>query len=320
MYLPVNQDANGTIYTKRVATSKRIESRLYALQDRTLRIEEVEKIEGGFFSSAYYLFLVRVGMENEAVKRRSTDFIWLRESLIKEFPLSYIPPISLVENRATDCDYIQEQRLDFELFLQEIINNEELMNSEALEAFLFLSQSNEYIEAKKKIDLEFGKRSDFKTSVSRKTAEFYPKDSLDFEQVKTSVGHVAHTLIEVDLKISNSLKDFYDLYNETSDGTMSLIGQLTGLSKSLHDSLKKTESIYDEMSRVCSLLHQRSTEFTQENTNSENEVFGRIFFSLQNMFLLQGEAQKREATIARQNLQATFGQWEKELFALEDVN
>lgn len=121
------------------------------------------------------------------------------------------------------------------------------------------------------------------------------------------------------MKISLSLKDFYTQYNEISVDTTKLIGQLNDLSRNLHDSLKKTEAIYREMGRVCGLLHHHSVEFNQDNSNSENEVFGRIFFSLQNMFLLQGEAQKREASVARDNLQATFFQWQKELSSLDDV-
>lgn len=73
------------------------------------------------------------------------------------------------------------------------------------------------------------------------------------------------------------------------------------------------------MGRVCALLHQNSVEFNQENKNAENEVFERIFFSLQNMLLLQGENYKREASIAKSSFVDTFSQWERELYALDDV-
>lgn len=289
------------------------------MENRSVRIREAEKIEGGFFSSSYILFHILLGSDEEPVKRRSTDFVWLRENLIKEFPLSYIPPLSFVENRAGDAEYTQVQLKDFELFIQEVLYDAELRHSEILAPFLLLHEQSQFADAKKKLDTEFAKKPEFKSSVARKTVEYYPKDSFDIEQMKTKAGHVVSNLCQVDLKISNSLNDFYSLHNETSDSTANFIGQLNELSKSLHDSLKNTESIYREMSRVCALLHQHSVEFTQENSNSENEVFGRIFFSLQNMFLLQGEAQKREATIAKDNLQITFDQWGRELYALEDV-
>lgn len=306
-------------YTKRVTSAVRESTQLFTMENRTVSIEFAEKVEGGFFSSTHILFHIKLGIEEMPVKRRSSDFVWLRATLIKEFPLSYIPPLAFIENKPTDPDYTHWQLRDFELFLREILHNEELRSSEVLVPFLMLPDQPQFSEAKKRLDNELAKQTEFKASVAKKTIEFYPKDCLDFEKIKTKIGHVSGTLTQFDLKISGSLKDFYTQYNETSESTRSFIGQLKDLSRNLHDSLKKTEAIYREMSRVCAMLHQHSVEFNQENSNSENEVFGRIFFSLQNMFLLQGEAQKREASVARDNLQATFTQWERELYSLEDV-
>lgn len=190
MYRYVTQDSSDMIYTKRVKTASRAASPLSSFENKTVRIADIEKVEGGFFSSSYVLFHIRVGEEAVQAKRRSSDFVWLREILSKEFPLSYIPPLTLMENKAADQDYTRAQQRDFELFLQEILYSEELMNSEILESFLFVPDQNQFADFKKKIDAEFVKRPDFKASVAKRTLEHYQKDCFDFEQFKTRAGHV----------------------------------------------------------------------------------------------------------------------------------
>ena len=289
------------------------------LQDRTVAIAEFEKVEGGFFSSAYILFTIKLLAKDVSVKRKVADFVWLRECLIKEFPVSFIPPLFMTESRPNDLEYIQEQMPTFQDFIQEILYNDELKLSELLEAFLLLTDYTQFVEAKKQIDSMQTERGEFKSSISRRTIEYSSSYALNLEQLKTKDGHVASIDLQIDLKISNSLKNFYRSYNEINDTTKNYIGQLKDLSKHLHDSIKKTERIYKEMGRICALLHQSSVEFNQENINSENEVFERVFFSLQNMLLLQGESLKREASIAKTAYADTFAQWERELYALDDV-
>ena len=71
-----------------------------------ISISEFEKIEGGFFSTGYNLFIIRCQTFEQPIKRKAADFTWLHDSLVKEFPLSYVPPLVSTENRANEPNYI----------------------------------------------------------------------------------------------------------------------------------------------------------------------------------------------------------------------
>ncbi len=43
------------------------------------------------------------------------DFVWLRDGLVKEFPISYVPPLLFAENKPNDLDYIETQKRFFQV-------------------------------------------------------------------------------------------------------------------------------------------------------------------------------------------------------------
>lgn len=104
-------------------------------------------------------------------KRKPQDFQWLREAMTREFPASYLPPLSNTETKPTDIEYIQGQLASFESFLQDCINSHELRRSEALEVFLMIPDYNQYTEAKKRVDSSLPKR-DFRSNVARSRSFF----------------------------------------------------------------------------------------------------------------------------------------------------
>lgn len=158
-------------------------------------IHEFEKVEGGFFSSSYIMFSIKLIAKDISVKRRAADFVWLRDSLIKEFPLSYIPPLSMTDSKPTDLEYIHEQKSIFQDFLQEVLVNDELKASELLEPFLLLTEYQQFVDSKKQIDAAFSDRGEFKASISRRTVEYSPNCALQLERLKTKQGHVGMNLL-----------------------------------------------------------------------------------------------------------------------------
>jgi len=59
----------------------------------TITLSDPEKHSGGFFTSAYMTYIVTTEPQNFKVKRRYSDFEWLRSMLINHFPGICIPPI-----------------------------------------------------------------------------------------------------------------------------------------------------------------------------------------------------------------------------------
>lgn len=310
-------DVSDDTYTKRVRTQEKAHSQVSKMGEIEVLVSEFEKVEGGFFSSAYVLFIVKIKNSEFMVKRKLTDFIWLREGLQKEFPLSFIPPLAYLENRPADIDYIAHQLEVFRVaardqeFLQEIVNSDELNRSDLIDSFLLVSDPLVFSDQKKQIDAIYSKR-DFKSSVSRKAVEAGLASALNLEHLETCSK-------KADLKISTDLKNFFRSYSPNLDATKGWLVQLRELSILLYESMKKTEFIYQDMGRICALIHQNSVEFNQINPVAENEIFDRIFFSLQNMFVLMGESSRKEADVSRFTYFNLFRQWERELGAVEEV-
>jgi len=310
-------DVSDETYTKRIPTQEKPHSQVSKMASVEILVSEFEKVEGGFFSSAYVLYIVKIRNTEFMVKRKLSDFVWLREGLQKEFPVSIIPPLAYLENRPADVDYIAHQLDVFKVglrdqeFLQEIVNSEELSRSDFIDSFLLVSDPLVFAEQKKQIDAIYSKR-DFKSSTSRKVVEAGLPSLLNLEQLETCSK-------KVDLKISTDLKNYFRSFSSNLEQTRGWLVQLRELSIHLYESLKKTEFIYQDMGRICALIHQNSVEFNQINPVAENEVFDRVFFSLQNMFVLMGETSRREADVSRFTYFNLFRQWDRELGAVEEV-
>jgi hypothetical protein len=152
-------------------------------------ISQTEKVEGGFFAGTQLFFVIRIVSTEIHAKRKIQDFIWFRECLCKEFPVSYIPPLALVENRPNDVEYIENQMINLTSFLQDIINSSELRNSEFLDAFLMTSDYNQFLESKKQLDQTLPKR-DFRSTVTRAKGIETSLELLDLERMQTRSKHV----------------------------------------------------------------------------------------------------------------------------------
>lgn len=306
------EDNPDAIYTKRIKTDVKPMNKLGEREKIEVSIREFEKVDGGFFSSAFVYFLIKVEGEEQPVKRKIGDFQWLRECLVKEFPVSYVPPLAFLENRPTDLAYIAHQIFVLSEFITEVVANSELKRSEYLDAFLLIPDHAQFLEAKKQLEASLPQRKDFKILTSRKTLEQNPAQAFSFEKLQTTNKHV-------DLKISPSLTEFFEIYTQMGDQTRRHMNRLRELSQELLESLKSTERIYKEMGSIGAQLHQANVEFNQESPHAENEVNERIFFTLQNVFILLGNTCKREGETVRTQLIHNFSQWERELSSLEDI-
>lgn len=58
----------------------------------------------------YIAYQVTTKPFDYVVRRRFNDFVWLRETLVKEYPGWYIPPLPLKGvKRSFDSDYVAER-------------------------------------------------------------------------------------------------------------------------------------------------------------------------------------------------------------------
>lgn len=112
------------------------------LKDPTLRvkIEGHEIIQRTFLMPDYAMYQIRVLPLNILIHRNYEDFSRLRLTLVKLFPgtkLAYLETNSWFSK--TNADFIANQKVMLEFFLNDLIMNSEIRNSRIFEDFLTLS-------------------------------------------------------------------------------------------------------------------------------------------------------------------------------------
>jgi len=102
-------------------------------------IVDHEVASGSLFNlvgSSIAIYHVKTHPFNWVVKRRYTDFIWLRTLLIKMYPGIPIPPLPEKTIKSLDEKLIQRRKGYFESFLTEILSFPDLKSSKYLTDFL----------------------------------------------------------------------------------------------------------------------------------------------------------------------------------------
>ena len=110
------------------------------LNDKTINvtIDNPKTVDGGIFGSNYVLYEVHTEPTGWSVSRRYSDFDLLRILLSKYFPSYNIPPLpnKKMGNRRFDTDFILKRMKFLNLFIKNLVKNEDFKASEILIAFL----------------------------------------------------------------------------------------------------------------------------------------------------------------------------------------
>jgi len=74
--------------------AKKLEkTQLFDMKNLQIRLSDPQKVEGSFFFSSYYTYLLTVSELNKQVRRRYSEFVWLRDYLVDMYPGINIPPL-----------------------------------------------------------------------------------------------------------------------------------------------------------------------------------------------------------------------------------
>ena len=110
-------------------------------------------LKGFFIKSIYYSFLLEnIPNKKNKIKRRYTDFEWLRKTLYRLFPGNYIPPLpkkSLNINKPEKVDKFQKY---VQYFVDGLMEDKLLKNSSIIYLFFTTEQERELISLMEKYD------------------------------------------------------------------------------------------------------------------------------------------------------------------------
>ena len=117
-------------------------------------IRDPKTNEKKFYETSYVTYEIVTSPLNYIVRRRFSDFDWLRNILQKFFPRIFLPPLpnKKIGNRRFENDFIQKRMSQLQIFINYIIKREELKSSEALVSFLKFTDRNQFESKMKELN------------------------------------------------------------------------------------------------------------------------------------------------------------------------
>lgn len=109
-----------------------------------------EEVQGGLVSQGYTNFIVNTSPMGWSVKRRFTDFQWLRGTLLVQFPGYLVPPLPEKSKLGLSTSVPNSKRVEFLThFLVAISRSPMLLRSSFLQSFLKEASNDQFQSVKK---------------------------------------------------------------------------------------------------------------------------------------------------------------------------
>ena len=170
-----------------------------------------EKIPGSFFTKAYMTFIISTTPLNFQVRRRYSDFEWLRQTLQNYFSSSVIPPLPKKNKIGPDRfeeTFLMKRKRYLEKFLNSLLYDPIIKNSQILYDFLSIEDNIKFIE-KKNFYTIFRLRNnlnDFKSPTGKLDVTLNEDNEISYENIKsnTEINHDLLTKFNKNLKQLNN--------------------------------------------------------------------------------------------------------------------
>ena len=119
----------------------------------TIVIKNPKPVVTKFLSSNYVEYEVETKEMNWLVKRRYSDFEWLRQVLVKFNPGHMIPPLpsKKIGSRRFELDFIAKRMKFLQKFIDAVTENEVFKANEPLKAFLSMTDKNQFMAKMKEL-------------------------------------------------------------------------------------------------------------------------------------------------------------------------
>ena len=119
----------------------------------TVVIKNPKPVVTSILSSNYVEYEVETKEMNWSVKRRYSDFEWLRQVLVKFNPGHMIPPLpsKKIGARRFELDFIAKRMKFLQKFIDAVMENEIFKANEPLKAFLSITDKNQFFAKMKEL-------------------------------------------------------------------------------------------------------------------------------------------------------------------------
>lgn len=287
-------------------------------------VSDPELVEGGFFASNYHLYPVKVFPIEWEIKRRFSEFVWLREMLYLTLPGIYIPPIPAHKSRSnTEEELLYKRKKILLNFMESMSRHKLLLMTPVAEGFFKLRDYKEFLvfqkafkkKAKKpeaveqmitaegvaNCDISYqGPRADKLMEYTyageviekklKRQAEAVMNDIKSMQLSLASLSELVHQLEEVQntLPYTHGLKSLYSSLSSTFSNLSSQEIQRYKIFKDYYNIYFKYS--YLEKLTLKELLKERESlfnEYTKAELKQKNLEKFRNFYGFSNIRSLQ---------------------------------
>ena len=263
------------------------QTKLGTTDNAYVQVLSPEKVEGGFFSKSYMTYLVSTIPLNLNVRRRYSDFEWLKTTITAFYPGIIIPPIpgKSYGDRFNEV-YIAKRMRTLEKFINYLIHNPTTKHSQILYDFLSLASDDLFNE--------------------RKTFYSKQKPPTQIYALRTLTGRTNIAYNELDEIAFNKLKE----HAETSD---TLFKKLNMNYKMLNNEMQVVSNRLQEISNCWKDLFFESTNYGVNSNVSK-------VYNLMSKFTKQwSESEKKQASLSFINLREYFKYINKEVRCVKEL-
>ena len=208
----------------------------------TISLSKPEKKEGGFLKKDYMTYLISTYPVSYKVRRRVTDFSWLRTALQTHFTGNIIPPMPRKSKFNPESAILKNSR-GLERFLNYLAKDPIIKRSQLFFDFLYIGAEVDFKSKKK---------------VYEKTKPI--TEVQDFREVNENVN----------LLITAEKEGYLENIKDNSNININLFKKLNYSFKLLFDEMNTVINRMDEISNLWQQIYKNSEKYFDNNTSCES--------------------------------------------------
>ena len=221
-----------------------------------IKLSSPEKVDGGIFGKSYITYLVETDPFGFKVRKRYSDFEWLRNALSIQYVGCVIPPLCKKNygDRFTEGLVLKRKRL-LQKFMEGILVHPLMRDSQIFYDFISINNEEEFENKKKNYE---------KMLIS-------PIAARDMKSIDGQVR----------ISVSNEKETYLDNIKDNADMNIKIMQQITKAYKELITSMKQSSEKMKEISELWKKLYEVSQSYYETNNTCESyNLMNKIMKSL----------------------------------------
>ena len=281
------KDLGNVVYSEKIQCLKIEETELSKCENLQITLSFPEKVEGGLFTKSYVTYLVTTLPFEHKVRKRYSDFEWLRQTLSNFFPGSMIPPMPKKNyNDRFNEMFISKRMRSLEKFMQALAVNPLIKSSQILYDFLTIENDGEWNDKKN----QYNKM----------------RIPTELKDIKTLTG-------EIQLDVSKEKETYFQNIKDNCYLNESLMKKLNGAYKTLIDNLGIVSVNMQEISEIWEQLHKNSEDYF------ENEKVTETYNIMSKLMKGWADSEKRQVELLNLEIREYFKYIKNEFRAMKEL-